>query len=464
MTTSNKFLHPEYISMQSRWQMCRDAAAGEYEVHNKREMYLPKLEMEKDKSYETRLMMTPFFGATWRTIITLRGMMFRRDPVVAVPDSMMDDLNNIDYAGKSLISFAQKIAVEALTVGRVAVLTEYSMVPDGVTEADAIRSGARSFLKSYTAESILDWSHQNTGGRKILAMVRLLEDKTSYTDNIEIKEDDQIHRVLELINGVYTQRIFRVGNKGESEQIGPDIIPRMNGATLDFIPFQPIGVDSLDMNVEIPPLIDLVTMNFHHYRQSSSYERGCFISGLPTLMIYGNNDDSKVIYVGGSMANSFPDPSARAEFVEVESGFDALVGNLDKKEQYMAVLGARMLESRKDGVESGVAWERKQSGEESVLADIATTISNGLTQSLKWLAEWNGHESGDVRFELNREFLPRSMTAQEVQAYMQAYLGNVISYDTLHHNFNKAGLYPPGSTKEDEKEMIDNAAPGMSTL
>jgi hypothetical protein len=464
MTTSNKFTHQDYENMQSRWQMCRDAAAGEHEVHSKREAYLPKLEQESDKSYSTRLMMTPFFGATWRTIITLRGMMFRRDPMVVVPNAMIDDLNNIDYTGRSLVSFSQNISLEALTVGRVGILTEYSMVPEGVTEADARKAGARSFLKSYTAESILDWAHANEGGRKKLSMVRLLEDSSNYNDLVEIESHEQIHRVLELVNGVYTQRLFKVGQRGEEEQVGGDIIPKMNGATLNFIPFQPIGVDSLEMDVEIPPLVDLVTMNFHHYRQSSSYERGCFISGLPTLMIYGNNDDSKVIYVGGSMANSFPDPSARAEFVEVGSSFAALVGNLDKKEQYMAVLGARMLESRKAGVESGAAWERKQAGEESVLADIATTISNGLTQSLKWLAEWNGHDPEDVKFELNREFLPYSMTAQDIQAYMQAYLGNVISYDTLHHNFNKAGLYAPGSTKEDEKEMIDNAAPGMPTL
>lgn len=455
----DKFLHPDYQNMQSRWTMCRDAAAGEYEVHNKGELYLPRLEQETDKSYQLRLSMTPFFGATWRTIITLRGMMFRKEPTIEIPDAMQDDLSNIDYAGQSLTSFAQDVSMQALTVGRSGVLVDYSSVPDGVTEADARNAGSRSFMRLYNAESILNWQYRNDRGMKVLSMVRLLEDASNY-DDIELEPSDEIHKVLMLNGNIYQQLIYKVDGQG-NENLIQDITPRMQGSTLDFIPFQPIGADSLDMRVEIPPLIDLITTNFHHYRQSSSYERGCFISGLPTANIFGEPNADRNIYVGGTMANVFSDPNARFEYAEVSSEFGGLLKNLEKKEYQMAVLGARMLESQRAGVESEGALARKQSGEESVLADISTTISQGMTQALKWFADWQGYESKDISFQLTKDFLPFAMDAQEITALFSAYLGKGLSYDALYYNYKRAGLYPPGTTIDEERGKINEGVPGM---
>lgn len=447
-----KHRHEQYKRMQSRWQMCRDAAAGEYEVHEKTTEYLPKLSQEKDDDYRKRLKRTPFFNATWRTIIMLRGMLFRKEPLIVVPDAMADELLNIDNTGMSLSSFMQDLSLEALTVGRSGVLVDHTQVPQGITSADSEMIGARPFMSMYTTESIIDWEYTNINGRKLLSMVRLNEDTENYND-IEIEEDQEIHRVLKLTDSGYIQQIFIIGDKTEVK-FGDDIVPRMNGSSIDFIPFQPIGIDTLKIDVDAPPLIDLVTMNFHHYRQSSSYEQGCFVSGLPTLFIYGNNDNDKKIYVGGAMANSFPDPSARAEFVEVKSNFQALRENLQEKKDEMAILGARMLESRRAGVESGDAWERKQVGEESILSDIATTISAGMTKSLKWYAEWGGYDPTDISINLNKEFLPFSMTSQQITALVAAHNHGTLSYNALYHNFNRAGLYPTGSTIEDEQGNI----------
>lgn len=450
--------HQQYKDMESRWQKCRDASAGEHEVHSKGELYLPKLTGENDDKYKKRKMMTPFFGATWRTIKALRGMMFRKPPETNYPESMQALIDNIDYTGNSLTSFAQKVALESLTVGRVGVMVEYSSVSDDMTRADAIARGARPFFTMYATENILDWDSIVVDGHKKLSKVRLREDSKNFSD-IELKDGEEIHRALTLEETGYVQRVYVVGAKEERQALD-DIIPRMSGKAMDFIPFQFIGTDSIDTDVEIPPLMDLVDMNFHHYRQSSSYEHGCFISGLPSLFIFGNSDPDKVIYLGGSTANSFPDPQANAQFVEVTSAFEALLKNLDRKEQQMAVLGARMLESQKSGVESAEAIERRQSGDESILADISTTISKGLTNCLKWIAQWEGIDAGDISIQLNREFLPMKMTAQEITALMAAYIQRGLSYDALYHNFKRGGMYPEGSTMEEERSLIDESGAG----
>lgn len=449
------YKHQDYKDMESRWQKCRDASAGEHEVHKKGELYLPKLTGENADKYRKRKMMTPFFGATWRTIKALRGMMFRKPPETNYPESMQALIENIDYTGNSLTSFAQKVALESLTVGRVGVMVEYSQVSDDMTRADAIARGARPFFTMYATENIIDWDSIVIDGHKKLSKVRLREDSKNFSD-IELKDGEEIHRALTLEETGYVQRVYVVGAKEERQALD-DIIPRMSGKAMDFIPFQFIGTDSIDTDIEIPPLMDLVDMNFHHYRQSSSYEHGCFISGLPSLFIFGNSDPDKVIYLGGSTANSFSDPQANAQFVEVTSAFEALLKNLDRKEQQMAVLGARMLESQKSGVESAEAIERRQSGDESILADISATISKGLTNCLKWMAQWEGIDASDISIQLNREFLPMKMTAQEITALMAAYIQRGLSYDALYHNFKRGGIYPEGRTLEDERGLIDES-------
>ena len=457
----SKYTHSDYDDMLSRWTMARDATDDEHTVHSKQTDYLPRLNQEKDNDYKTRLNMTPFFGASWRTIIALRGMMFRKDPTIVIPDAFRDALDNIDNNGQSFVSFAQDVSLEALIVGRNGILTEFSQVSEGLTALDVKEAGLGPFLSQYLAESVLNWSHTNIGGRRILSMVRLLEDVENYAEFTEqIKDGDEIHRILRLTDLGYTQQVMIVNDKDETP-VGDEIIPQMGGASMNFIPFQPIGVDSLTIDVEIPPLMDLISMNFHHYRQSSAYERGCFLTGFPTLFVYGNTDADKIIYIGGSSANSFPDHTTRAEFVSADTKLEALERNLERKEKQMAVLGARMLESQGKAAESGDAWERKQSGEESILADMSTTIGEGLTNSLKWHTEWSGGDPTDVNVELSKEFLPFKLTATEIQAMMGAYIQRGMSFDSLFYNFQRAGLHAPDTDLDDERGKIDESTAGL---
>ena len=465
------FLHPQYEKMQQRWKDARDAADGEYEVHAAREEHLPRLNMEDDPAYNLRLKMTPWFGATWRTIIALRGMIFRRPPDIEVPYSIEPLLTDIDNAGTSFTSFAQKVALDDLIVGRVGVLVDYTPVAEGATVADAQNVGARPYLCMYATENILDWEYTSTGGKRQLSLVRLREDPAKYPE-VELKEAEELHKVLKLEEKQYVQYLYQANTASGKETLveGWPRYPKRNIQPMPFIPFQPIGVDSLECKPEIPPLMDLITMNYHHYEQSSSYERGCFLSGLPTLFIYGDaggGEDGKgnTVYLGGSKANVYPNPQTKAEFVEVQSSFEALLKNIEKKEFQMGVLGARMLEPRNAGVESGEAWKRKQAGDESVLVDMSTTLSEGMTNPLRWMAWWLGQEDEEeTKVEFNKEFMPPNVDSALLTSWMTMYIQGGMSWKTLFYNLDRAGMYPPGTKEEDEKGMIEEGTPGMGTL
>ena len=453
--------HKSVLDMSERWEMARAAAEGEHAVHEKGEVFLPRLQDEDDQAYRARLIATPFFNASWRTISGLRGMMFRKSPIIEVPLAMDELLTNIDLAGTSFSTILQRIAEETLTVGRIGLLVDYPPVPEGTTRADFAAVNARPFIKLYKAESVYNWREETINGVKRLTRVQLEEEAEVQDPAKEFKTtEEKRYRVLDLNNGKYRQRLFKT--EGEKEiQIGGDIYPKMNGALMDFIPFFVAGTDDIGMDMDAPPLIDLITTNFHHYQQATAYERGCFFSGLPTMFISGidtlDQEGNPVeISIGGALANILPRPEARAYFVEVAGEFNALRTNLEDKKREMAVLGARMLEQQKASVESADTIARRQYGEESTLAAIALTLGMAAKKALQWVADWAGIK-GEIKVSLNTDFLPAGMTAQDITSLIGAWQQGAISGEVLFSNLQAGEIIPAGITYEEEQERISSA-------
>ena len=66
---------------------------------------------------------------------------------------------------------------------------------------------------------------------------------------------------------------------------------------------------------------------------------------------------------------------------------------MDRDEQLMAVLGSRMLEAQKRVGETAAAIELRQSGENCVLSGVSLSVSDSLTQVLRWVYWWNSTEA-----------------------------------------------------------------------
>jgi hypothetical protein len=455
--------HPEYSRMSAKWKRCRDAAEGESAVHAATTAYLSKLGEELDADYKARLKRTGYFNATWRTIAGLRGMLFRKPAVLEAPAGINGYLDDVDMAGTPLQSFAQDIVAEALTVGRVGVMVDYPTQPvPGGTVAEAEIMGMRPSLQKYPAESIINWRSSRIANAHVLSMVVLTFEFALPGDEFSHATETR-YRVLDLFNGAYRQRVFRIDAKGEDEQVGEDIFPLMSNAPMNYIPFVFVGVDDVGPDVDEPPLIDLVDMNLKHYGVTADYEHACHFSGLPTLFISGYQTDtnSPKIYIGGASANCLPDPQAKAYFVETSGNFEALRANLEDKKAMMSVLGARMLESQKSAVESAETMKQRSGGETSLLAGMAQTVSLGMTQALQWFADWAG-AAGEVKYDLNKEFSPVGMTAQDLSALVTAWQSGAISHAVLFDNLQRAEVIDHDVTFEEEQARIGDAAPVMA--
>ncbi len=470
--------HKDYDRMLPKWKRCRDVADGQDAVHAATTTYLPKLNGQAPKDYESYVKRATFYNATWRTISGLVGMMLRQPPIIEAPASVIELLKDVDMAGTPLQVFAQDVCEQALTVGRLGILVDCPPITGPTaTLADAQAQNIRPTLQVYRAEDVLNWKTGRINNRTVLMQVTLKEIELVAKDEYESVEEDR-WRVLDLrqraakvgdntpSKPVYRQRLFKMkGGQANVktlafEQIGEDIFPRMNGQPMTFIPFQFLGSDDVTSDVDEPPLIDLVDLNLAHYRVSADYEHGCHFTGLPTLFLAGfkkEMDDAgnaKEVYIGSESAIVSSNPDASASYVEVNHDFEPLLKNLAAKEQQMAVLGARMLEPQKKAPEAADSGSIRRKGEESMLSSVAQAISLGLTITLRWFTAFAGQAADGVKFELNRDFYPMRMDGATLSSLVSAWQQGAISDQTLFENLQQGEIIAQDTTLEDEQARI----------
>jgi hypothetical protein len=138
---------------------------------------------------------------------------------------------------------------------------------------------------------------------------------------------------------------------------------------------------------------------------------------------------------------------------------------MDRDERLMAVLGSRLLEDQKKVAETAQAIELRQSGENSILSSVALSVSDSLTQVLRWVLWWNSTEdlpdsvtNADVLLQLNTDFSVQGMSSQDLQAVVAAWQAGAISRDTMFELFRKGEILPDGRTNQDEAALVKAGA------
>jgi hypothetical protein len=493
--------HPKYNRFTEKWQRCQDTYDGQDAIHQAGVRYLPMLIDQPAAAYDAYKGRTPFYNATYRTIVGLVGMVFRRPPHVEVPPAIKEMLKDVTLSNKPLQVFGQDISTEALKKGRVGIFVDCPEVrqPQNgyATLADQLTQNVRPSLLMYVAESIINWKTDKINNKVVLSMVVLKEDVSVSKDAFE-DDVQETWRVLDLIGGRYRVRLFKRREKstrpaaatpaagagpagpvapapvlspnadiGDFDQIGTDVFPLMGGKAMTYIPFVFIGAEGLDADPTDPPLIDLVDMNLSHYRTMADYEHGAHFTGLPTPYIagYRPDDPKEKLYVGSASAWNFPDPNTKVGYLEFSgSGLTTLREILDRKETQMAILGARMLEPQKKQSETAESKEIHRKGEESMLSMISQTVSMGIEIALKWFSEWAGANPKGVVYEQNTDFFPAPMDAGMLSAIVSAWQQGAVSDRTLHENLQRGGVVPESRTFEEEQNNIQEGARRMAAL
>lgn len=461
--------HADYAALLPMWQKCRDAAGGQECVHEKGEAYLPKLAEQTAEEYKAYKCRALYYNATGRTVDGLSGLIFRRPPTFDIPPKIDFIEDDADTAGTPLMAFCEKAVDELITTGRFGLLADFPPVPaDQVrTVADEAASGARAYMTMFRPEAIINWRFERLNNRQTLTLVVIEEKHEEQKDEYTTECVDQL-RALRLVNGQYLIEIHRkvklaAGGLGEWALV-ETIIPQMAGKPVNFIPFLfcgPMGINSF----EKPPILDLANTNLSHYMSTADYEHGLHFTGLPTPVITGHAfDKGETFALGSTQVRGFPNPDAKASFLEFAgTGLGALSTRLEEKEAMMASQGARMLAAEKRAAEAAETAAIHRSGENSVLASLANAAAAAISKAINWCVLWSG-ATGEASVELNTDYMPAGMTAQEVTSLVSAWQAGAISHETLYDNLQRGEIARQGVSFEDESAKIEEEGPPLGTL
>jgi len=439
--TSTTLTDTSYGTRLSQWIKIREAIEGEDAVKQQGELYLPKPSGLTPKQYEAYKTRAYFFPATERTLRGMVGLAMRNDPIINVPDKLEPMIAATTSDATPINVMIDEIIREVLSLGRYGMLLDF---PEFATVADV------PYITTYMAEDIVNWEQEIVAGRKALTMVFL-------KDEVEVDETtgDETTCYIEcaLVDGVYTVSRWKDAKEGMIKI--DEVVPRVKGKSLGYIPFVFVNPYDNRPTVEKPPFLDLVNVNMAHYRNSADYEHALFYTAQPTPWYSGTvTDEMRPRTIGPSTIWALG-PDGKAGMLEFSgAGISAQRQAMEDKEGNMAALGARMIAEFMNRNESTDTARMRGRSETSLMLSVVNMAEHALNRLFYWAADWTGADPSKVDIKLNKDFYDSRMAAGDLSELVKAWQAGAISRTTLHENLQRGEIVDGKRTIEEEVDEI----------
>lgn len=465
------FVRQEISDKLKQWRVIRDCLAGEMTIKDKGETYLPypsttPRECKKggvDTKYEAYKKRAVFLNVTRRTLYELLAQVFIKEPVVEVADSKLGKFitENATGNGVNLVQCAKQSLNYALAYAYGGVFVDFPETNGSISKQEFETGRYRPTITPYSPFDIKNFRVEDIGAEEKLTLVVLGENYFDVDDDgFEIKQKEQL-RVLRLVDGIYTQTIYRndvdknselyYQNFKEVKKITPT---DADGNTLDYIPFYFVGMENNNPYPDNPIMYDLASLNVAHYRNSADYEHTMFIAGQATLFVSGlegnkskpvgqSDNDEPTIRLGSDHAISLKNGGTCGLIqAKADSG---LAEAMAKKEKQMSAFGAKFLDD--DNV-AKTAYQVKveNPSQGSILANCADNVSDAYTKALKTAHRICGLDDSKVTFELNTDFEYNRVGSDEQNFFINAWKQGAISFTEMRECLKRGG----SATQENE--------------
>lgn len=453
--------HEDYIKMLPEWIKCIDFTTSEKAVHDKGELYLPKLTEQEDDEYKDYKRRAPLMMYAQRAAKSMVGMVSRKETYVEEAERLKNVLKDFDDKGNDFNTYCLLRLGDFLKTGRGVSLVDLPDVAETLTVAQAEAQGIRPRVIYYPEVDVINWKTEKRGNETVLTLVVLREKFNEDTDNEFTSKTAYRYRVLDLVGtpGTYRQRLLDdTGNN-----IKPEKFPKKNRQFMNRIPavFHG-GVDVMD-----PPLNAVIDLNKHHYMLGADEIHGLRAAALPTPYLFGEDPKDKDFpsHVGPTRMIGSEKTDAKIGYLEFTGmGLASVANKLQKFEDGIIMLSVQVINETPN--QSATTSSIDYSNATATLAGIVDLLSIELTIVLQFVADWS-NISVLCKAALNKDFVSAGIGAQKLVALLQAYLQGGISYDTFYKNLAEGEVADP--LKDPKKEMaaikagLDNIRKALGT-
>ena len=411
---------------------------------------------EREKKYFGRGRFSNFTGRTHDAYVGMIGSVPVEYKLPAKIDGMAD---NVDGGKATLNDFALEIASELLVTARYGALSNPAMQM-GQTQSAA--GDSLPTMIGYNAEQII--YHRVDDG--LLQEVRLIESYWEEVDDYEYELKPQLRRLYLDENGHYTSEVWRDGEivtHTVDGKVYASSQPVVNSKKLTYIPFQFYGSENNKPTYDRPVMFDLAHQNLGHFQLDCDNRDNLHYHGQGMTNIFTDSPEDITennpggIDVGAKGKNIWAQGD-RVEILQLKAT-GAIATEMERDEKRMIMLGAQVVQDSSSTQTLG-AKRIESNASTSQLKRIALNTAAGLTQNLRWCAEFAGANPDEVMVKVNTKFVTDDLTAQDVQAVFAGVQGGLLPDDLFLEAVRKANY--TDKTDEEIKELIDEQAQGES--
>lgn len=398
-----------------------------------------KENVTRNEQYRKRAI---FYAVAAQTTQGMVGTIFRRWPVVNLPVELEYLTKNADGAGQSIYQSSQGACDDVIRKGRAGIYVTFPKTEGEVKRADILAGKYVATIHRFAAEEIINWRIEHAGARVYLALVitREREEMTArlgynteyvhiyrelYLDYLRDEEGNQVGE-----RKVFHERIWREDSNKLLAVLSTHIPTDANGMYWEEIPFSFIGSENNDSDVDVPPMLPLVELNVGHYRNSADYEDSVWFVGQAQPYMTGLSQDyidmlkANNMYVGSR--NLLGVPSGET-FGFAQAQPNTLVREaMQDKIVAMVQLGARLMQSG-SATKTATQAESDKEAQTSMLALVASNVSEAYTKALEWCARYMGANPEGATYTIAQDFVSPSASPQMLQQMVAGFLSGAIT-------------------------------------
>lgn len=399
---------------------------------------IPQEPKEDDASYQRRIFhatMPPFLArlaSQAAGIILRKGIDIEGDPYW---DSWIKDVTG---DGTTLNEYARNQLITALLYGHASSIVDYGNTTTPLSLAEERRLGYKPYLVPIAPPQILGWRTATTNATGELSQVRIRERITVPSGPYGEELVDQI-RVL--TPGAY--ELWRTPPSESGTTPPPSWQLTATGTTsLSRIPLVTVYSNRLGNLLSRPPLLEVAHLCIAYAQRFCDYHHSIHVGANPILTLRGYDDDTETpLGISVNTALLLP-PDGGAEWVQpTAEAFDSQLKCLKELEDQIGRLGINTLTQANLTNAAAEARRIDRIDSDSIMAVISGDLERGITQLFEIASEYVGIEPPTVT--ISRDYDNRVLDGNTITAYLQLFMQNAISQETLLRILQDGEVLPP---------------------